>query len=781
MTQEEFLNKINSDLILIGNIKNNSNFMNYYLDTAKLLNSDFETGFKFIKFLIEKFIAHKKSQVNSELINLTRGLDIVSKNVEDISTKQIIEKVNRRLKRIDLNTLLSDYKVDVIFYPFLSRIGIIEENLTPFSENRMDRNSPLIYPIPRIMTSKGWRFSFPPKFLNILTQKNDFSVLIIDDGSCTGATIMQMIDAIAFLSVKSIDVLSIFGRLEDYQNELFSRIKSVKVKNNVIPLNILYGVHFNLPVYNSGDNPMFIELREIEQLEKLFTDSHTKSEDNFEEFIGKLKNDLKNSISPNDFISSNMLFPFISRKLMIQIRDLVGKFDSFRLFSEDIPANGDFNYLIDSDESIITLLAVFNLEIHLYQTVKRMFSKEMINAIRLKIMSLLIVKSFIDNEDRQIFLLKSLFHIDTKQFIKSENLIFLSETMLENNYLPSSYRYVEYLLFVIGLNIRTLNDIIAQKSFYSNMLIFMIEIKEKNQELHNKFRFFFETYRKLRDQIDIKDYMPANIYYRLSEYFTKVINNETSHHNKLLPNHFNDIGKNIIDFKDSLKSGDKKEIKTEKEKFVESLDFLNKRYFEDFVEYRFIKEIMYDLKNHSSLELEFNPDQLFDAIINLEKSLKQRYNESLELEHLRNDIEEYKRLLLLSDSKFLHFITNQKSNILNIWDKCESVFRQDPKYVPIKRLSSLSLDIKVNPYILSLTFDNLISNKIKYAFDTPWEINSIEREDVIEVIIKQYSSFIKDKGDGTGQQSIKSILYNFGTLYKKISDNPYILKILFTK
>ncbi len=85
------------------------------------------------------------------------------------------------------------------------------------------------FPLPRIDTPKGWRFTFPPKLLNAkgwnFTKRN---ILIIDDGSCSGDTILQMIDSIAMIEVNKIVVVSIIARLEDFQREFFSRLSSIK-------------------------------------------------------------------------------------------------------------------------------------------------------------------------------------------------------------------------------------------------------------------------------------------------------------------------------------------------------------------------------------------------------------------------------------------------------------------------------------------------------------------------------------------------------------------------
>lgn len=782
MTQEEFFKYVDDNQILVGNLKNNSNYLNYFLDTIELLKKDFSKGFEFIKILIQKFIEQKKQSINTELGVLIKGLDVVSKNIDNENSSIIIQKINSQLEKINIPTLIIDYKVDIIFYPFLSKISIIEENLIPFSEHSIDKKLPLIFPIPRIMTPKGWRFSFPPKFLNILTEKGNQNILIIDDGSCTGATIMQMIDSISFLSVKSIDVLSIFGRLEDYQKELFSRIKSIKVKNKVVPVNLFYGVHFNLPVFNSSDYPYLIELREIEKLEKKFNESHIELEDNFEEFLNSFKEELLSHKNPQETISSELVYSFVSKKQMLQYRDLVGKFDSYRFFAEDIPANGDFKYILDSTESIITLLSVLNLEIHLYHTIKRMFPNEIIFRIRNKIIELLKTDEFIETEKQQIFLIKSLFYIDTKSFIKSENLLMSVELMKNKDYKANSYRYIVYLLFSCGLEIRPLNDIIAQRSFYSNMLDFIVELNSRNRELHKIFRFYYETYRKLYNPGNklIGEFRPVNKYFQLCDYFSKVIINEREHSEKLLPNQFNSIERCLQDLIHGTYKEDDNTVLNMRQELNKSLETLKTNY-KTYSEYAFIKDILFDLKHHSNIDMEFNPSLLYGIVENLETSMNHYPDQIQELATFSDNIEKYKTHILKLDSEFLSFIVNLRANIENVWDKCESSFIKHKEYVQIKKLSSLDFLIKMNPYILKQTFENLIKNKIKHAESAAWEIYIKDSQDVFELYIKQYSKFIKDKGAGTGQQSIKSILYNFGCLYKKISDDPYTIKIIFSK
>ena len=311
---------------------------------------------------------------------------------------------------------------------------------------------------------------------------------------------------------------------------------------------------------------------------------------------------------------------------------------------------------------------------------------------------------------------------------------------------------------------------------------FLIELRDTRKELFKRFRFFFESYRKYRDQSGIlSTSLPVNKYWQLNEYFKKVINNEGSHDKKLLPNHFNKIVQFIQEILHSINNDNINEYKQIKTKFDFELEKLKNNYFENFVEYRLIKDIILDLKNHSNIDMEFNPSSLYDIISKLEESLQNQFDEKRDYEELLGRIKNYQDQILILDSKFLQFIVEQQSNIKVIWDNCEKEYLKKNDYVKIDNKSSIDHTIKVNQYILKLTFDNLIKNKYKYARDKKWEMSIKDSDDIIELYIKQHSRFIKDEGDGTGQQSIKSILLNYGTLYKKINNDPYIIKITFTK
>jgi orotate phosphoribosyltransferase len=118
-------------------------------------------------------------------------------------------------------------KMDYLFYPMYSAIEDL--SIDKLMEILFCYPDIQIFPLPRIDTPKGWRFSFPPKLLNAEGWNfENRSVIIIDDGTSTGETILQMIDSTAMIEVNQIIVISVVARLEDFQREFYSRLDSVK-------------------------------------------------------------------------------------------------------------------------------------------------------------------------------------------------------------------------------------------------------------------------------------------------------------------------------------------------------------------------------------------------------------------------------------------------------------------------------------------------------------------------------------------------------------------------
>lgn len=243
-----------------------------------------------------------------------------------------------------------DYKAKEINYVFYPMFSAIEELATDRLKDILPNNSNVqTFPLPRIDTPKGWRFSFPPKSLNAEGWNYEKrNVVIIDDGCSTGDTILQMIDSIAMIEVNRIILISVIARLEDFQREFYSRISSVKgfkqfesytiskddtwnsiavrffnkseekiigktikdfekriekhnrplnevktigipIKKWIedIPLSVYFGAHFHIPVYSPLRHCPFCK-----ELTKLDEEHNQSAPDSVKEYINKRKNEI---------------------------------------------------------------------------------------------------------------------------------------------------------------------------------------------------------------------------------------------------------------------------------------------------------------------------------------------------------------------------------------------------------------------------------------------------------------------------------------------------------
>jgi orotate phosphoribosyltransferase len=308
MNEDDFLGLIDfpADYIKIGYYNYNKLFHPYFFDTKKLFKS--HNGTKILKFLIDK----------------------------------IYDKINT--------------KIDYIFYPIFS--GAEEVNSYRY-KNEVFKNEKIEFiPLARFNTTFGWRFTFPPKFLNSKTSNSN--ILVLDDGSCTGATIIQMIDEISFLNVNSITLLSVIGRTDDYLREFYSRIKTIKVKHlsdsltelfsfkenlfpdNKVPLNIFFGSQWHVPTYSiSSSFPFINEQTQLNYLLNL---------DNLPSILTKyvIKRIAKLNLTTVDDKSEIKYLPKTNGKLpileLLSTRNQIGKINGYRFYKDYFD---DFNIYVE--------------------------------------------------------------------------------------------------------------------------------------------------------------------------------------------------------------------------------------------------------------------------------------------------------------------------------------------------------------------------------------------------------------------------------------------------
>ncbi|TCC99975.1 phosphoribosyltransferase [Pedobacter psychroterrae] len=788
LTKEEFAKIVDEKYFLIGNLKNSSVFFNYYLQTEELLKDDSQNKFTFLSYLLEKLKEKKQGTIRKELRFLNNGLQIIGKNTSNQRFSNDFERIKKLINKLEEQLtpeLFDDYKIDAVFYPFLSHISVVESDSTPFLEASLNKNSPIIFPIPRIMTSRGWRFSFPPKFMQILFTQNKLSALILDDGSLTGETLMQMIDSISFLSIKSIDVFSIFGRLEDFQKELFSRIKSIQVKGAVAPINVYFGVHFNIPIHNINESPFHVELSDIDKLEGQLKTMNIELSEQFNSFLNKRKKYLNGSEYPSLNGAKFQIISSISKQDLFFVRDFFGRFESYKLYAEDLSI-ANLNDLIKDKKAILTLLTILNLEPQLYQTFKRIFNDDQIALILKNIKTDFLCDSQLTAEPgAQEFLIKALFYIDPNEFFKTENLISLSKRLGEikagnNNH---SFLYLEYLLILAKLNIKTFDDRLSALSFETNVEDFIFNIKDF-PSIHYELRFAFTVYDEINRNKGLNYHFSINKYYNLRQYYLRVANYQTYHDERLLTNLFNDTNTSISVLRHAIEFDITNDIQLNLSALQQALTKLNSDYT-DHQEFKFINDIVQDLKRFSTSYLPININAIEDAINKFESIFKVPYN-TITIEQLSDldaIVDQYQELMLKNNSPLASYIMKSECFLKTEWINAEAeIISKYPAYVRIDCQKSEDFLLNVNSYAMNLAFRNLLSNKVKYAESVPWQMFTEEHPKYYELYIQQESPFQNDvNGDGTGQHTIKSILRNYGVIYKKISDHPYRLRITFRK
>jgi orotate phosphoribosyltransferase len=170
---------------------------------------------------------------------------------DDNNSKELLKKLFE-----NLGQQISTNEIEIIFYPKNSAIQHLDFD---FLKNNVLKNHNIeIYELERFPTNEGWRFSHPPEFL--IAKSKDKCVLLLDDGSCSGESILQMIDEVAFLDVRRISVLSIIGRVNEHKREFLSRINSINttgIKN--VDIKIFFGSQWHVPTYFLAKSPVVAE------------------------------------------------------------------------------------------------------------------------------------------------------------------------------------------------------------------------------------------------------------------------------------------------------------------------------------------------------------------------------------------------------------------------------------------------------------------------------------------------------------------------------------------
>lgn len=353
----------------IGHFVSNLSHNTYLTDMRAIFSED-EGGriLEAIKKEIDSEYQHKLyndfSNDRTKLFSLKSLADqLEDKNIAHQLLEQINSLLQQDTRELQNNSSKYNYKPDFIFYPIFS--GVENLNHDKFTEI-FGTDQQNIIGLQRFDTDKGWRFPFPPKRFNKLTKNKH--ILIFDSGALTGESLVQMVDTISFLDVSKIDVITVIGRIEDFNREFFSRIKAIKVKSlndkptdfntdqdsekdfiskNKISfsnLNIIFGINLHIPVHSSKSMCPFCE-----ELSELYLYAEMFSEPKFpgaarkyiESRLLEIKRvdiSIERSELPPPYIPHKRLqnkkelkYDLVSIFLM---RDRLGKIDSFRFYKE---------------------------------------------------------------------------------------------------------------------------------------------------------------------------------------------------------------------------------------------------------------------------------------------------------------------------------------------------------------------------------------------------------------------------------------------------------------
>lgn len=406
-------NLINSAIVdeshfKVGHFRQNLSHNGYLTDMHNLFSTDGENspGDKLlgaIKLRLDEFLNEQKPSttiIDSILHNIELLLKESSNNGKLINAFKELSEFAEVYAEESLSTIIS-FKPDYIFYPPFSGIEQLSESILNKYFGTSIEN---IICLQRFDTNKGWRFPFPAKWYNHLTK--DKSVLILDSGSLTGESLVQLVDSISFLDVKEITVLCAITRIEDFYREFYSRLKFSKVKilqasdttteeekskqrQHIVPLNIIFGTNLNIPVFPSKIScPFCEELREL----SYYTEkaNNTEPSDWTIQYIKNRKDEISEiNLEALEKYDAPYYLPTVkshdknaprivdSLELFL-MRDRIGKIDSYRFYKDyfkyfdDLKIDIEKNGLYDSEnlKRIELILGVVIHEPKLLRTIK---------------------------------------------------------------------------------------------------------------------------------------------------------------------------------------------------------------------------------------------------------------------------------------------------------------------------------------------------------------------------------------------------------------------------
>lgn len=293
-------------------------------------------------------------------------------------TRSILKKIDKKIlreifKQLGRNHTNLQKNLVQIFYPRKSGVEVFDFSVL---KNEILFNHRIeIFDIERYNTDEGWRFPHNSEYLS--SKVNEEAIgFIIDDGACSGDTIIQMIDEVSFYEVKEIIFLCFIGRIYDHKREFFSRLNMIKTKNKTVKISVYFVSHWHIPTYYLDDNPIYKEQKWLQQIDEI---------PNVPLGIKTIANNINKEITPKSeykykdykYLPKDKTTHNIPKKDILLVREEVGKVICYRLYKESFTF---FDYMIrkynekkkktlNRYKEIELLCAVFIYEPYLYDKI----------------------------------------------------------------------------------------------------------------------------------------------------------------------------------------------------------------------------------------------------------------------------------------------------------------------------------------------------------------------------------------------------------------------------
>ncbi len=281
-----------------------------HYDNVLLKNSDF------LKYISEDDIFIGYLAYNNVIHPYFFNTDIIIKKLDNLLIKEIFASI--KLKGENLK----------IFYPKYSAIKFFDFD---YLINSIFKDQSIeIYKLERFNTIEGW--IFPNSIKHLKWKIEGFNVLILDDGSCTGDSLIQMINEVSLFSPKNIVVLSFVGRINDRKGEFLSIVNKVRVPH--VTVQVFFASHWHIPTYYLDENPNILERNWLQNIISI---------QNTPNAIKRIASSIMKALEPKSmqnfkdysFLPRYRSNPkLIPKKEIILVRNEVGKITGYKFFTE---------------------------------------------------------------------------------------------------------------------------------------------------------------------------------------------------------------------------------------------------------------------------------------------------------------------------------------------------------------------------------------------------------------------------------------------------------------